>query len=158
MTYPLVDLTVAEVMWKRNRPFRVRLVHEGRAENGMMIERWWMLLYDGTAGGPIEIRAARLGSRPGYEVAGQQNLGGALHLAVEKLDEGYCYEPGTGRQWPPEATAESLDGPFAEIRELVRAGTDRYEAFDAEGDFVMALTQEGAEVLLETDPYRVSLR
>ena len=70
-----------------------------------------------------------------------------------------------GRPDPPRVFRDSdyrhmaisrREGPFAEIRELVWKG-DGYEAYDARGELLMELTEEGGKQLLDADPYRISV-
>lgn len=52
-------------------------------------------------------------------------------------------------------TVARRDGPFAEIRKLVRRDDGSYAAHDARGTFLLDLTKEGGEQIAEADPYRI---
>ena len=157
MTYPLVDLSVAESMHRGNRPFRLRLVFTGNENKHTWVERWWLMLYDGTPDGNIEVRTGQPGVR-GYNTELRDNIKVGLQVAAQKMKNGYTYEPGTSHFVPPDKPADPLVGPFAEIRELVRAGPDEVEARDENGEYLMTLSASGAEAVLERDPFRVSMR
>ena len=156
MTYPLVDLGVAQVMYGQQRPFRIRLVFEGD-EDGVWCRRWWLVLYDGTPDGQLTVRWG-LQTERGFQGERLEPADRVWNRIPSKQAKGYTFEPGTGREMPPERPIKDLPRPFAEIRELVRAGPDEYRAYTEDGEFLLTLTREGADAMLERDPYRVWLR
>lgn len=49
----------------------------------------------------------------------------------------------------------SLTGLYAEIRHLEQVGPDRFRAYDASEKFLLEVDAEGADQILDADPYRV---
>lgn len=55
------------------------------------------------------------------------------------------------------APPPKLSGPYALIRKIRRRANGRYTAYDADGNFVIDLTKEGADALVGIDPFRIEL-
>lgn len=55
------------------------------------------------------------------------------------------------------ARAVPLTGLYTKIRHLKQVGPDEFRAYSAEGALLVELDKEGAEVILASDPYRVSV-
>jgi len=150
MSAPLVS-SLAEARSSKG-PFRLRYEYRGYNDDNASgrSSKFWEI--EGTGGAySVTIRWGKIGS------AGQSQTktwSEATEKAYEKEGKGYRLVKPAPKPAPKPAV--TLTGPFAEIR-LIKKMTDVAKAFDSAGNFVMDLTLEGADALLNTDPFRITV-
>lgn len=179
---PLVSLPKGKDGFNRGAPFQILLEFQGgNAENKSGRSwKWWCLTYRG--GSSIECNWGKRGN-PGRKTPLDYEPRKAWKKVNEKLANGYRYAKGTtgtqifghlGKTPPhvlmPDRAVPSmqtstprppppskLKGPFASIRKIRKIKDDLYRAFDGRGGFVLELNAEGADALVNADPFRVEM-
>lgn len=163
MPSPKVTIRVARDMYHAGHSFRIRL------ENRTSRKAFWEVSYDGSSRsllcnwGSLSTQGRVLSKQKTYD------LSKALDKASDKLSGDYDYASGTATRTPPltrptpapapaPAPKPKLMGPYAMIREILVQRDGVCKAFDEQGQYLMALTREGADTLVDTDPFRISMR
>lgn len=157
MSIPLVNLDVARRLYRERRPFRLRLEYRGENNENQSgwSSKWWELTYKG--GSMVECNHGATGAR-GRSEPFRYEMSKAEQKVHEKRSKGYRYVSATSTEMPATQAAPKLVlvGPYAEIRLIRKVARDHYKAFDKDGNFLLDLSESGANALVDADPYRIS--
>jgi len=157
---PTVSIRVARQLFNQNKPFVVRL------ENTTSRNAFWLIRFDPKrAGSHVDIHYGRIGSK-GTRMSKPWSY--AYDKANDKLSKDYRYAGNTQHKFPgpthptpkPKPTPKpiTLVGPFALIRHLTQIAADQFKAFDDSGGYLFDLDSEGAEAVLHTDQFRITVK
>ena len=94
----------------------------------------------------VVVSYGRIGHRPQRKTYGFYDAWSKLGAKITGAGSKAPYRDAT----PPGALP--IEGPFGEIRKVVRAEYDVWDAFNANDSLVMQLTDEGCRQLLELNP------
>lgn len=141
-------LEEAKENYRVGKPFEVRVEFQGthpqRGKQGMVIHDWMTLSSNGLP--------------PTFEI----NAGGRGTFG---LQEPWKVKPDVGFGFVEEYLSlgafcrSVLKEPYASIRKIIKSIgiADTFYAYDGNGNYLLKLTKEGADAVINADPFRIEM-